>query len=157
MASSTAKVTIPANPSSPLSRELRSYLFGGLLASSTIRSLQSTLTKSCSSEGWQQKVQERIFELLESGEVRDTRELERILVGEILGKDLPETKGNVSGDEGRGEGKGKENEKVKHPKIDISFPKTAKDAGTAIVRPALDDIVGNVEVEEEEPAWRDWR
>ncbi|KAL9640441.1 MAG: hypothetical protein Q9164_000260 [Protoblastenia rupestris] len=164
---SPPKILIPTDPPSPLDPSVRSDLFSALIRQNTIKDLHKTLNNECQTAGWQQKVQERILQLLRTGEVKNMKELEDAIVSEALGR---EDKGDeISDEEGDGGDEADQNNTTREkPRkrikvndgaiIPIKLPEKAITAGTKIVRATLEDAV-EVEVEEEQemPVWREWR
>ena len=118
------------------------------------------------------------MELLGSGEAETTQHLRAIIMAEALGRPVDKGSGNGSDEEGdedeevddatreidgRKESAGskdgkEEDEDGSGKKIDIKIPQEAIDAGTRVVRMALDKHVDIApETAEEERQWRDWR
>ncbi|KAL9104860.1 MAG: hypothetical protein Q9163_000246 [Psora crenata] len=161
------RVVVPHDPDAPLDPSLRSELFTALIRQNAISDLQKTLEAECQSAGWQDRVQERILQLLRNGEVKSLKRLEAIIVAEALGRE----KGAKGISDAEVDGAGqvddedatREKRTLEHRETnggsaaDIKLPEKATIAGTEIVRAVLEDVVDVGPVEEEVPVWRDWR
>lgn len=152
-AATTKRITVTSNPKAPLSKDLRDELSTLLLNQGKVKELQTTLTTSTISAGWQSKVQERVMQILRNGEVRSIRELEKRLVSEALGRELLD----IEEDEEELDDNKQARHKHKGPKIDIKIPDTTVKAGTKVVRAALEGSVDVKEMPSEDREWKDWR
>ena len=146
------RVTVPAKNTAPLPENLRHELHSLLLDQQMIKQLQSTLLDTTTSVGWQTSVEERVLQLLRDGNVRNLRELERVVVGEALGRDLLE-----NDNEEESKDKRRDSNAYNGEKGDIKMPHPAIKAGKKVVRDALDRSVDVSEEKIEEQEWSDWR
>lgn len=130
---------IPHPLPTPLPPTLRAPLQSRIVTSNTVPSILSALRSACATSGWEDAIRARVLELLREGEVKDTEELLRRVVGEVRGVGGEEVGGKKDGNNGKGKGRG-----------DLRVPEAGIKEGTRIVRGVLD---GCVEIEPERDFW----
>ena len=155
-------VSVPRHPPNPLTADLRILLISGLLSSSAIQNLNSTLLSSCQVTGWLDAARDRAVQLLRSGECSTHEQVMAALQEESKGraieKPMTEKPANgysnsilaTGGQAPSGEREGKEwnwreydrdGGHVKEKKVDVIMPKKVIEDGKKLVREALSQLV----------------
>lgn len=153
-------VSVPRHPPRPLTPDLRNLLISGLLSSSAIQTLNTSLLSSCQVNGWLDAVKERAAQLIRSGKCRTYQQVMAALLEESKLSVAEKTVANglssgvwVNG--GRAsDGQSEVAERNWHEndeglngghkweeKVDVTIPNRVIEDGKRFVREALDHIV----------------
>ncbi|KAL2048386.1 hypothetical protein N7G274_000297 [Stereocaulon virgatum] len=142
---------IPLSPPTPLPTALRLAIKSHLMHANAVPTILEKMNAECAKEGWEEKVRERVKQLVRRGEVRDKGELVRRIVRE--GRGVVDDEDEDEEEEGNGKRRmgeeGGEKEEVVVV-VDIRVPEKAVREGGKVVRGGLD------RVGELEPQGRDW-
>ncbi|KAG6986524.1 hypothetical protein G7Y79_00079g100420 [Physcia stellaris] len=124
---------LPSTLPSPLTKAIRDRTLTSLLASNTIPTLQRTLRAECTAAGWKSRGG---LKRGREGEEEEEEEYE----DDGLGMMVPKKRAKTSGTETEIE-EGSLGTEKKKQKVDVRIPEQAVQAGTKIVKDALEKVV----------------
>ncbi|MCJ1266223.1 hypothetical protein MMC22_006106 [Lobaria immixta] len=153
-------VRVPRHPPRPLTPELRNLLISGLLSSSAIQTLNTSLLSSCQVNGWLDAVKERAAQLIRSGKCSTYEQVMAALMEESklrlaekvvsngLSSGVLVNGGRASDSQNEvAERNWHENDKCLNggheweEKVDVTIPNRVIEDGKRFVKEALDHIV----------------